>query len=486
MKFIVQKSFIGRKEELEKLQGLYCKAMSSLVLVRGRRRIGKSRLIAEFAASLPQNIFWSFAGLAPQEGMTAQGQRDHFARQLATFLKVPPLTFQDWSDAFEHLSLHLQDGDIVLFDEISWMGAKDPSFIPKLKAWWDKQHCKVMLIVCGSVSTWIEDNILKSTAFFGRVNLIITLAPLSISESAQLLRVMGFQGSSYEFYQLLSVLGGIPWYLEQVTSGITAEQTIKRLCFEKDGLLVSEFDRIFHDLFNGTGTVYKRILNLLKEGMKTLAEIRQALEFSRSGTLSQLMENLIVAGFVEKQQLWSFKTAKPLKQSLYRLADPYMRFYLKVIEKHRAQIDVDAFDTIALSHLPGFESHMGFQVETLLLQNRALILKAIGVCGGDLMGDGPYRQSHTTKTKGCQIDYLVQTLTKNLFINEFKFKRRELGEEVIESMKEKIHALKIPRGYAAVPVLFHIGGVVGSVATSGYFYRIIDISNFLNFDIITV
>ncbi len=476
---MILKPFIGRKLELEKLHALHRKTAPSLVVVKGRRRIGKSRLIAEFAAQTPQHTLWSFAGLAPLEEMTAQSQRDHFARQLASLLKLPPLSFQDWSDAFEHLSLHVREGDIILLDEISWMGAKDPSFIPKLKAWWDKQSISIILVFCGSVSTWIEENILNSTAFFGRVALTLTLMPLSIPESASLLKTIGFQGSTYDIYKLLGILGGIPWYLEQVSAGITADNIIKQLCFEKEGLLVLEFDRIFHDLFNGKGAVYKRILNSLKDGMKTLAEIRHDIDFVQSGTLSQMMEHLIIAGFVYKQSLWSFKTTKTLKQSLYRIYDPYMRFYLKVIETHKAKIELGAFDNLPLSQLPGFDAHMGLQLEYLLLQNRPLLLESIGIFAADVVADGPYRQSKTTTAKGCQIDYLVQTATKNLYICEFKFTRKELGIEMMQEMQEKIKALKIPRGYAAVPILFHIGGVAASVETDGYFYRIIDIADLL-------
>ncbi len=471
--------FIGRKQELKKLQALHRKSIPSLVVVKGRRRIGKSRLIVEFASQIPQCKLWIFSGLAPQEGMTAQTQRDAFARQLASFLKAPPFTFQDWTDAFDHLSLHIQKGDIILFDEISWMGAKDPSFIPKLKVWWDKQNIPIVVVFCGSVSIWIEENILKSTAFFGRIALTLTLEPLSIPESAHLLKTMGFQGSSYEIYKLLGVLGGIPWYLEQVGPGMTADNIIKQLCFEKDGLLVLEFDHIFHDLFDGKGATYKKILNSLKDGMKTLAEIRQDIHFPHSGTLSQLMDHLRIAGFVRKQNLWSFKTTKPLKQSLYRICDPYMRFYLKVIESRRPKIDVGAFADEPLSHLPGFDAHMGLQFECLLLQNWPLLLKSIGISTSDVICDGPYRQSKTANAKGCQIDYLVQTFTKNLFVCEFKFKRGELGLEIIQDMLDKIKALKIPKGYAAVPILFHIGGVTSSLAIDGHFYRIIDIVDFL-------
>ncbi|MEM9417414.1 MAG: ATPase, partial [Bacteroidota bacterium] len=337
----------------------------------------------------------------------------------------------------------------------------------------------VTLVICGSVSTWIEENILKSTAFFGRINLTLALEPLTIPESHLLLKKVGFQGSTYDTYKLLSILGGIPWYLEQVSPGKTAEEIIHQLCFEKNGVLVLEFDRIFHDLFNGKGTSYRRILDALQEGTKTLAEIRHAIGFAHSGTLSHLIDHLITAGFVRKQQLWSLKTTQSRKQSLYRLCDPYMRFYLKVIAPQRHKIDRGGLKETVLSQLPGFETHMGLQIEQLLLQNRSLLLEAIGLAASTVVADGPFRQSKTTKQRGCQIDYLVQTATHNLFVCEFKFKRRELGVTIIDEVKERIAALKVPKGFAVVPVLLHLGGVSSTVATDAYFYRIIDIADFL-------
>ena len=75
---------------------------------------------------------------------------------------------------------------------------KTQVLFPKLKAWWDKQQFPIMVVFCGSVSTWIEENILKSTAFFGRINLTITLEPLPIRDANKLLRSSGFQGSDYD------------------------------------------------------------------------------------------------------------------------------------------------------------------------------------------------------------------------------------------------------------------------------------------------
>ena len=111
--------------------------------------------------------------------------------------------------------------------------------------------------------------------------------------------------------------------------------------------------------------------------------------------------------------------------------------------------------------------------------NRRFILKSLGINPADIVADGPFRQSKTSVDDGCQIDYLIQTRTNNLFICEFKFRRKELSMEMINELKSKIKALKVPRGFACVPVLFHIGGVSESLATSDYFYRIIDIAEFL-------
>ena len=471
--------FIGREHELDQLRGLHQRRGSRLVVMTGSRRVGKTRLINFFASTCPESKLWDFEGIAPEAETDAQSQRDHFANRLMIHLKCPPFTFQDWSDALAHLSMHIKPGDIILFDEISWMGSKDPTFIPKLKAWWDKQQTPVLAVFCGSVSTWIEENILKSTAFFGRINLTMTLDPLSIADANKLLLAYGFQGSDYDAYRLLSILGGIPWYLEQVESGYTVDDLVKKLCFKQSGLLVLEFDRIFHDLFNGKGTSYKKILDSLKGGMKTLADVRKDTGFPHSGSLSTLMEHLITAGFVQKQNLWSFKTKKSLKQSLYHICDPYMRFYLKVIEPQRNKIDLNSFTDIPMSSLPGACSHTGLQLEQLLLQNRNILLKSLGVNPIDVVASGPFRQSKTTTKDGCQIDFLVQTATKTLFVCEFKVKDLELKMDIIAEVEKKIKALKVPRGYAVVPVLFQISGVSYNVADSEYFYRIINIADFL-------
>jgi AAA+ ATPase superfamily predicted ATPase len=472
------KPFVGRETELRHLEDLSKSGRACLAVIKGRRRIGKSRLAEEFGKN---KTFLSFSGLAPVKGVTAQNQRDAFARELATLFHLPPFTTTDWSDAFAHLSRHLTDKPtVILFDEISWMGSKDPTFTSKLKVWWDlvlQNHPSITLILCGSISTWIDKNIINSTAFFGRISLYLELTELSIPQCRQLLNLQGFKGSDLEFFKVLSVTGGVPWYLEQIQSHQSADENIKRLCFEKNGLLVHEFDRIFNDLFSARGEIYKKIITILNQGMKDRVSIQKTMGYSPSGTLSHHLKALEICGFVSRHPDWSLKTGKPGKLTLYRLSDNYLRFYIHYIEPHLTRIEQGAFLEVPLSHLAGWEPMMGFQLENLLLKNRSLLYKALGIHAQDVVTDNPYVQKTSGRKKGCQIDYLIQTRSNTLFVCEVKMRRRELGLEVIEAMKAKIGSLRFPKGFGISPVLFHLGPLSDALLSSRYFYRMIDIAD---------
>ncbi len=472
------KPFVGRAGELQRLKDLSTSGRACLAVIKGRRRIGKSRLAEEHGKD---KIFLPFSGLAPVKRMTAQDQRNAFARELARLFHIPPLTFLDWSDAFAHLSKHLtKKPTVILFDEISWMGLKDPTFISKLKVWWDlvlQNHPSVLLILCGSISTWIDKNIINSTAFFGRVSLYLELTELSIPESRKLLDIQGFKGSTLDFFKILSITGGVPWYLEQIQVHQSADENIKRLCFEKNGLLVHEFERIFNDLFSSRGEIYKKIITLLSQGMKHRSALQRLVGYSPSGTLTQHLKALEICGFVSKHPDWSLKTGKPGKSTLYRLCDNYLRFYIHYIEPNLTKIEQNSLSDVPLSSLPGWEPMLGFQIENILLKNRSLLYKALGIHAQDIVMDNPYFQKASERKKGCQIDYLIQMHSNTIFVCEVKMRRRELSLEIIEGMKSKIASLQLPKGFGASPVLFYLGSISDALLSSRYFYRMIDIAD---------
>jgi AAA+ ATPase superfamily predicted ATPase len=472
--------FVGRKEELRDLNLLLKKKTSSLVVIKGRRRIGKSRLIQEFGAKYE---FYQFTGLAPTKNSTIQSQLNEFSRQISIQTSLPELIADDWSKLFLLLATKIRHGRVVvLFDEISWMGSKDPDFLGKLKNAWDmyfKQNPELILILCGSVSAWIEKNILSSTGFMGRISLSLNLKELYLQECNQFLVELGSKASPYDKLKLLSITGGIPRYIEEIQASLTAEENIKRLCFTPKGILFREFNDIFSDLFSTRSEVYKTIVAALTEGNAEYNDICQALDVSKSGYLSEHLDNLIQSGFISRDYTWNLKTGSEARLSHYRLSDNYLRFYLKYIENNRSKIEQGHFNSRSLSNLPGWEPIIGLQFENLVLNNRKLIWEKLSIYPEEIISDNPFFQRKTARTPGCQIDYLIHTRFNNLYVCEVKFSKHKVGLDILSEVQQKIDKLKRPKGFSCRPVLIHVNGVTDEVLASNFFDTIIDFSELL-------
>ena len=181
--------FVGREGELESFKALWSKKGASLVVCRGRRRIGKSTFVEEFARRSGV-AFVNIDGLPPRPGMTNADQLANFAVKLAAHTGAQERPPSGWFDAFRRLDGMIDDRrkTVVLLDEISWMGKYDPNFPGYLKSAWDsalKKHPRLVLVVCGSVSAWIKKNILDNTGFAGRFSrdLVLDELPLRLCPS---------------------------------------------------------------------------------------------------------------------------------------------------------------------------------------------------------------------------------------------------------------------------------------------------------------
>lgn len=472
--------FVGRREELEKLRGLFKKKSASIVVVRGRRRIGKSRLIEEFSKG---KNFYKFAGIPPTSETTEQMQRDVFAEQLGKQTGLRGLKATDWATLFSMLAKESAKGEvIILLDEISWMGSKDPTFLGKLKNAWDlefKKNPRLILVLCGSVSTWIEKNIINSTAFFGRISLFLKLDELPLQICHELLRMQGFRGSIYEEFKILGITGGVPWYLEQIKSGVSVDENIRELAFQKEGVLFNEFKAIFHDLFDKRSALYRSIVELLANGPLQLNAIAKGLKYPKSGTLSEYLDDLVESGFITRDYTWLVKTGKSSSLSHYRLSDNYLRFYLKYIFPNHDRIVRGAFSDQKISALPNWNTMMGLQFENLVLKNRKKIWDRLGIRAIDIIADNPYFQKRSATRKGCQVDYLIQTRFNTLFACEIKFSLHPLRKEIISEMKEKLSCFNLPKRFSCFPVIIHVNGISESVEESNYFIEIIDFSDLM-------
>jgi AAA+ ATPase superfamily predicted ATPase len=471
--------FFGRERELARLKELAAKKSASLVVIKGRRRIGKSRLTDEFARQMPRYTSLHFQGLPPTAKLTAEQEREDFAQQFAGQLRIPPPRADDWNTLLWALADRAAKGrQLIILDEINWMGMQDPSFLGKLKNAWDLHFAKnphLILILSGSMSSWIERNILHHTGFLGRVSLDLTLSELPLAACNLFWGKERQRVTATEKFRLLAVTGGVPRYLEEMNPTLSSDANIQRMCFSREGLLFNEFDNIFADLFNPRNETYRKIVAALVEGALDLEQLYSALQIGKTGKVSGYADDLIQTGLLARDHTWSLKAGTESKLSRFRLSDNYLRFYLKFIQPNRRRIERGT-----LSRLQNIDSILGLQFENLVLKNRHSLFQLLDIDPNDVIYDNPYFQRKTQRQRGCQIDYLIQTRDRTLYICEIKFSRNPVPATVAREVEEKIARLQIPRGMSYRTVLIHSGQISRDLDEGDFFSAKLDLAQLLS------
>ena len=463
--------FVGRQDQLSLLDSLWHKPKASLVTCRGRRRIGKSTLVEEFARRSKARLF-RFEGLAPRKGMTNSRQLAEFAAQLALQTREPEFRFRHWTEAFSTLAAKIpQSGrSVLLLDEISWMGKYDPDFPGQLKIAWDQFfHAKSNLVVvlCGSVSAWIAENILDNTAFVGRDSLDIVLPELPLAQCAAFWGIRGGRVPTREKLDVLSVTGGVPKFLEDINPALSAEENVRRLCFLPEGPLFREFETSFADVFGATAARKKALLRALSGKGLTASEAARASGMAANGTLSKTLDELVLAGFLSADTGLNPETGRTSGRTIYRLRDNYTRFYLKYVEPNAEAIRAGAFRFASLGQLPGWPTILGLQFENLVLADIPALLPLVGFDRALLRSAAPWRNARTARGRGCQIDLLLQA-PRSVCVVEIK-RRERIGEEVADEVQAKVSALGVPRGTTIRTALIYEGDLSPRVEADGYF-----------------
>jgi AAA+ ATPase superfamily predicted ATPase len=469
----------GRDHELAQLRTLRNRNSAALVVLSGRRRIGKSSLIQKFGDEIPR--FVEFQGLAPRPGIGHKEQLTNFAEQFRHAFNLPKVVFQDWTEAFFHLAAQTSKGEIlVLLDEISWMGGGEPDFAGKLKIAWDtsfKRNPNLILAVCGSVSSWLERNILHDADFVGRVSLVLRLGELPLASCANFWRERKKRVSSFEKLKFLCVSGGIPKYLEEMNPRQNAEDNIKRLCFTSGGYLLEDFERIFNDIFNRRSSTYKQLVSCIVSESLSTQEIAKKLKKPVNSDLSAALADLELSGFITRDYVY-LPTGKRSRLSKYRIKDNYLRFYLRYISPITEKIHNKLFVWRSIDSFLHWDTIRGLQFENLVLNNLPVILTRIGIDLSKVLSASPYFQHRTTRNEACQIDLLVSLKHGSHFVIEMKF-RDKIGTEVITEVQEKIRRLKLPRNHSARPVLVFAGDLSPDVIDTDYFDSVVDVSELL-------
>lgn len=478
--------FIGRKGEIKQLEGLKSKETASLVCLMGRRRIGKSTLIAEFGKSFPH--FISIQGLGPDDKVGLRDQLNHFATELSNYFNSKKEFFENWDEAFAYLAKKTSKGKyLILLDEISWMAKGDSLFPLRIKDAWDtkfKKNPNLILVLCGSVSAWIEKNILKNASFEGRVSLEMVLEELKIPEISEFWNKRNFQMGSFEMLQILAITGGVPKYLEEVLKGQSAEQNLIRLCYSKSGILFNDFNKIFLDIYGRRSKSLEKIIRLCLTEKLSSSALAKKLNIEQNSDLSDSIHVLELSGFLSRD-FYFHPDGRVSKLSHLRVKDNYLRFYLKFIEPKKQHILKGGKAITALSDLHGWTSVMGLQFENLLLLNRELILKVLGINSSQIISAAPYLQKKKANNKGgCQIDLLIHTNLDVFYLCEFKC-QKWIDSGVISEVRKKASVLQLPRRSSLKTVLIYEGELSGKILNdcSEYFHQIVSFKTLLESDL---
>jgi hypothetical protein len=428
---------IGRKRPIAELEEALTSQKPELVALIGRRRVGKTYLIKQVYA---QKIDFELIGT---QNSNLAIQLQNFVLRLARFFPDFPIRQKpsSWIEAFDLLGHALEtlkktEKKIVFFDELPWLDSKRSNFIAGLSYFWNSWalNQSIVVVICGSAASWMIKKIINDKGgLHNRVTRRLFLSPFTLAETEEFCQAKQIKLNRFHLIQLYMVMGGIPMYLEQLKKGLSAVQNIQEICFNPEGYLYDEFDRLFSSLFDNhqQHVALIRALATRREGL-TRQDIITHTKFTNGGMLSDILNELEQSGFISIYNGYG----KKVKENLYRLTDFYSLFYLTFIEplgKH------SKLNFKELSDLPKWKTWSGYAYENLCFSHLEQIHQALGI-NGIFTATASFVAKPKDGFKGAQIDLLIDRSDHCINICEVKFSSRayELTKNDVENMANKI------------------------------------------------
>lgn len=436
---------IGRQREIAELERLYRSNRAEFVAVYGRRRIGKTYLIKQ---ALSGRITFQHTGISPVDQV---GDNSRLKTQLESFYysllshglegyKRPT----SWMEAFyqlEQLLLRLDTGtrQVVFIDELPWMDTPRSGFLPAFENFWNgwcSGRDNIMLIVCGSATSWILGNLSRSRGgLYGRLTDEIKLFPFTLKECEEFFDNEGIKLSRYDIVQSYMVFGGVPYYLSYFQKGMGLDKNIDNILFGSRPRLNDEFNRLFGAIFANPEEC-KKIIRLLAEKHKgfTREEISSRTGITYGGGLSNTLKALIESDFIAKYTPYG----KPKNVEYYKLIDNFCLFWIKYVETSHSRSD---FMTNHSSTI--MRAWRGIAFEEVCRQHINQIKYALEI-GGVNTSISSWSIDGDNDHSGAQIDMLIVRDDNVINLCEMKFvgKKYVISKDEEEKLRNRIATLK--------------------------------------------
>lgn len=412
-------TLIGRSYETGKLDTLLASSQAEFLVIYGRRRVGKTFLVRQH---LKNNIVFDITGTqhATKEQQLADFYAECLKRKKGNKKIQPPL---NWHDAFSCLVACLKTlppkkkKHVVFIDEMPWLDTARSEFVPALEFFWNQHLSKmnnVLLIACGSASSWIKKKLINARGgLHNRVTQRIKLLPFNLHETELFLKRKGVMLPHYQVLELYMVMGGIPFYLNQVTKGKSSMQLIDEICFSKKGLLYSEYAQLYHSLFKNANHHVAIIAVLAAQPRGVSRQLLAAKTKLSEGSLSRALEELVDCDFISVYDPYINKK----KESVYKLTDLYSLFYLKFIKPNKV---TGSGAWKQLSTRSSFNAWSGYAFENICMMHVNQIKAALGIQGVyTLINSWMFKGNDTFP--GAQIDMIIDRADNTINLCEAKF-----------------------------------------------------------------
>lgn len=472
-------SFVGRRLEWKRLTDLGKSKEASILIVYGRRRIGKTELLEQVYAD--RNIL-KFEGI---RGKSEQDQIDHVLWQLSEYLQHPliaKLKINSWTEVFKLIHDHLPNGAwTIYFEEVQWLADYKDDFISELKFAWDnyfRYHDEWLVILCGSSPSFIVNQVIYSKSLYNRSQSELHLREFGLNETLQFLS----SKSHREVMDAYLTVGGIPEYLKWCKTSSSVFSSICKNTFSPDSFFLTEFNRIFVSSF-AENKHYKKIIEFLGSvRFATREEILAHLKISSSGSISKILKDIELCGFIEKYTPYNLNEESVL--SRYCISDHYLQFYYKFIKPESLEIKQGTYQenpTLAIK-MDSYQKWLGYAFERFCRRRHQLIAKILGFHGIHYKA-GAFFNKTTQKTEpGFQIDLVFDRDDQVITLCEMKYSQGKIGTSVIEEFERKLELFPNQKRKSIQKVLVTTEGASDSLLSRHYFDRIINLDDLFEAD----
>ena len=430
---------IGREYEMGLLDRCYTSGEAEFVILYGRRRVGKTYLVRKHFEG---KFDFVLTGIYNKPKAV---QLANFANALEEYSGENQPVPSTWFEAFNQLKRFLsslkKDRWLVFIDEMPWLDTKKSNFLAAFELFWNgwgASQDRLMLIACGSATTWITDKIFADKGgLFNRATKRIYLKQFTLYETELYLQSRKIRWNRKTIAECYMIMGGIPFYLRQLSPELTFPENIDQIFFQQRGALWDEYDHLFATLFQSPEP-YTQIVEALSKKRKglTRSELVEATKITDSGSLTKLLKDLCGSDFI--QACTYFGNNK--KNTIYRLSDFYTLFYNRFVKEHYGK--EPNYWTHTLTS-PSHNSWAGLAFETLCWQHVTQIKKQLGIAGV-LSEASSWFSKGENGERGAQIDLVIDRSDNVINLCEMKFAKDEyeIDKEGEEDLRHKMTAFQ--------------------------------------------